>query len=361
MDKKELIKKATEQEEQKIESVEAPDQTSQNENGEDLNEIYNPEFKPGEIADRSIIDEMKSNYLDYSMSVIVSRALPEVRDGLKPSQRRILVAMNDLNLTPSAHYRKSAKIAGDTSGNYHPHGEAIVYPTMVKLAQEFSTRYVLVDGQGNFGCFTIDTKVKLVDGRSLTFAQLIDEDKQGKKNYTYTINAKGRVEIGLIHKPRLTIKEAEIMTVVLDNGKEIRCTLNHRFLLKNGKYVEAQHLKPGTSLMPLYERASTQKDYPLRDMKGYTMVLNPLDKSWSFVHHLADKFNIDSKQYSVKDGKVRHHKDFNKANNSPDNIVRMDWKEHWNLHSNLTKFRHQTDEAYVESDLNKGTTFLVTF
>ncbi|HQC39408.1 MAG TPA: DNA gyrase subunit A, partial [Candidatus Dojkabacteria bacterium] len=94
---------------------------------------------------------MKSNYLDYSMSVIVSRALPEVKDGLKPSQRRILVAINDLDLTPSSHYRKCAKIAGDTSGNYHPHGEAVVYPTLVKMAQDFSMRYPLVDGQGNFG------------------------------------------------------------------------------------------------------------------------------------------------------------------------------------------------------------------
>lgn len=112
---------------------------------------FNLSFKPGEIVHRSIVDEMKSNYLDYSMSVIVSRALPEIKDGLKPSQRRILVAMNDLALTPTAHYRKCAKIAGDTSGNYHPHGESVVYPTLVKLAQDFSTRYVLVDGQGNFG------------------------------------------------------------------------------------------------------------------------------------------------------------------------------------------------------------------
>ncbi|MHC1716943.1 MAG: DNA gyrase subunit A [Candidatus Dojkabacteria bacterium] len=94
---------------------------------------------------------MKSNYIDYSMSVIVSRALPEVKDGLKPSQRRILVAMNDLALTPSAHYRKCAKIVGDTSGNYHPHGDIVIYPTLVKLAQDFSTRYPLIDGQGNFG------------------------------------------------------------------------------------------------------------------------------------------------------------------------------------------------------------------
>jgi DNA gyrase subunit A len=96
-------------------------------------------------------DEMKSSYIDYSMSVIVSRALPDARDGLKPSQRRILVAMNDLNLSPGAQYRKCAKIAGDTSGNYHPHGEQVIYPTLVRMAQDFNMRYPLVQGQGNFG------------------------------------------------------------------------------------------------------------------------------------------------------------------------------------------------------------------
>ncbi|MBL7139585.1 MAG: DNA gyrase subunit A [Planctomycetes bacterium] len=94
---------------------------------------------------------MKDAYLTYAMSVIVSRALPDARDGLKPSQRRILVAMNDLNLGPRSRFRKCAKIAGDTSGNYHPHGEAVVYPTLVRLAQDFSERYPLIEGQGNFG------------------------------------------------------------------------------------------------------------------------------------------------------------------------------------------------------------------
>jgi DNA gyrase subunit A len=96
-------------------------------------------------------DEMRSSYIDYSMSVIVSRALPDVRDGLKPSQRRVLVAMNDLNLSPTAQYRKCAKVAGDTSGNYHPHGEQVIYPTLVRMAQEFNMRYPLIQGQGNFG------------------------------------------------------------------------------------------------------------------------------------------------------------------------------------------------------------------
>ena len=95
--------------------------------------------------------EMKDSYLIYSMSVIISRALPMVEDGLKPSQRRALVAMNDLNLGPNAHFRKCAKICGDTSGNYHPHSGEGVYPTLVRLAQDFSMRYPLVQGQGNFG------------------------------------------------------------------------------------------------------------------------------------------------------------------------------------------------------------------
>lgn len=96
-------------------------------------------------------DELKKSMLDYSMSTLVNRALPDVRDGMKPSQRRILVAMNDLGLGANRQHRKCANIAGHASGNYHPHGEDIVYPTLVHLAQDFKLRYPLVDGQGNFG------------------------------------------------------------------------------------------------------------------------------------------------------------------------------------------------------------------
>ena len=103
------------------------------------------------IVPMDIGDELKKSMLDYSMSTLVNRALPDVRDGLKPSQRRILIAMNDLGLGPTRQHRKCANIAGHTSGNYHPHGEEIVYPTLVNLAQDFKLRYPLVDGQGNFG------------------------------------------------------------------------------------------------------------------------------------------------------------------------------------------------------------------
>src|SRR4030042_853210 len=97
----------------------------------------------GYIKPRRITEEMEESYLDYAMSVIIDRALPDVRDGLKPVQRRILVTLNDLGLSPRGRFRKSAKICGDVSGNYHPHGEAIIYPSMVHLAQEFKMRYPL--------------------------------------------------------------------------------------------------------------------------------------------------------------------------------------------------------------------------
>src|SRR5215217_2940806 len=110
-----------------------------------------PPPPPERIEDLRIEHELQESYLTYAMSTIMDRALPDVRDGLKPSQRRIMVAMNDLGLGPRSKHRKCAKIAGDTSGNYHPHGESVIYPTLVRLAQDWVMRYTLIDGQGNFG------------------------------------------------------------------------------------------------------------------------------------------------------------------------------------------------------------------
>jgi DNA gyrase subunit A len=103
------------------------------------------------VVVRNVEEELTESYLRYSMSVIIARALPDVRDGLKPSQRRVLFAMRQLNLGPTAKHRKCAKICGDTSGDYHPHGEQVIYPTLYRMAQDWSMRYTLVDGQGNFG------------------------------------------------------------------------------------------------------------------------------------------------------------------------------------------------------------------
>src|SRR5207249_10890310 len=103
------------------------------------------------ILPRLIEDEMKESFIDYSMSVIVSRALPDVRDGLKPVHRRILFAMNELGLVPGRAYKKSATVVGDVLGKYHPHGDMAVYDALVRMVQDFSLRYPLVQGQGNFG------------------------------------------------------------------------------------------------------------------------------------------------------------------------------------------------------------------
>src|SRR3989338_7661756 len=115
----------------------------------------------GKIIKQEITREMQDSYIDYAMSVIVSRALPDVRDGLKPVHRRILYTCHELGLKHTAKFVKSARIVGEVLGKYHPHGDIAVYDALVRMAQSFSLRYPLIDGQGNFGCFTKDTKVKL--------------------------------------------------------------------------------------------------------------------------------------------------------------------------------------------------------
>jgi DNA gyrase subunit A len=130
------------------------------------------------IVPRNVEEEMKESYLRYSMSVIISRALPDVRDGLKPSQRRILYAMRQLNLTPGAKHRKCAKISGDTSGDYHPHGETVIYPTLVRMAQDWVMRYSLINGQGNFGSIDGDppAAMRYTEARLTHAAMALMED-----------------------------------------------------------------------------------------------------------------------------------------------------------------------------------------
>ena len=114
------------------------------------------ELNIGKIEPRSITDEVQESYLDYAMSVIVSRALPDVRDGLKPVHRRILYAMWNIGLRPGAKFRKSANVVGEVMAKYHPHGDAAIYDTLVRMAQDFNMRAPLVDGQGNFGSIDDD-------------------------------------------------------------------------------------------------------------------------------------------------------------------------------------------------------------
>ncbi len=297
----------------------------------------------GKINKREIVQEMQDSYLDYAMSVIVARALPDVRDGLKPVHRRILYTMHEMGLTHGAKFRKSAAIVGDALGKYHPHGDMAVYDALVRMAQTFSLRYPLVDGQGNFGCFTKDTKVRLTNGRILTFGELVDEYRQNRRNFTFTVGENGQIGVAEIKAPRITRLNAEIVEVVLDNGEVIKCTPDHRFMRRDKSYAPACKLQAGDALMPLYAKLYEGPD---KNLVGYEQVYQPESNNWEFAHHLADIFNLTAGVYERGRGRIRHHLDFDKLNNDPTNIQRMHWREHWRTHYQLTAQKHLYDSDY---------------
>ncbi len=150
----------------------------------------------GKVLEVDLEEKMRESYLEYSMSVIVSRAIPDVRDGLKPVHRRVLVAMNELDLQPGKPYRKSAKITGDTTGNYHPHGTVAVYDALVRMAQDFSLRYPLVDGQGNFGSIDGDAPAaeRYTEARLTRIATELMRDLE-KETVDYVPNYDGSREM----------------------------------------------------------------------------------------------------------------------------------------------------------------------
>jgi len=298
------------------------------------------------IKKREITKELKDSYLDYAMSVIISRALPDVRDGLKPVQRRILYAMYEDGLRHNAKFKKSASVIGSVLAKYHPHGDAAVYEALVRMAQDFTLRYPLIQGQGNFGCFTGDTKVRLCDGRSLSFKELIREQEEGKRHWGFTFNPRTqKIEIAEIKNPRLTRKNEKLIEITLDNGKKIKCTLDHQFMLRDGSYKQAKDLKPGDSLMPLYTNLYNGED---KNLKGYEIIFQPMKETWEFIHHLADEWNLKNGIYKRSAGRIRHHRDFNKLNNNPDNILRIQWQDHWKYHKEIASERHKNDPEYVK-------------
>ena len=295
----------------------------------------------------TIEDEMRRSYLDYAMSVIIGRALPDVRDGLKPVHRRVLWAMNELGNTHNKPYKKSARVVGDTIGKYHPHGDTAVYDTLVRLAQDFAMRYMLVDGQGNFGCFTGETKIKMLDGTEKTFLELSELPKD-EIFYVYSVDKNGEIVVGEGRNARLTNKDAALIELELDNGEKIRCTPEHRFLLRDGSYKEAQHLTSNDSLMAGYfDKAKIKKG-----LNDYLRVWQPNGERYDFVHVIADKYNHDKGLAEVIKGAfVRHHKNFNRFDNRPTNIRRMDFLEHLHLHAEQIGELWK-DESFREAQRN---------
>ena len=161
------------------------------------------------LVNLPIEEELKDSYLTYAMSVIVSRALPDVRDGLKPSQRRILMAMNDLNLSPGASTSKCAGIVGETMKRYHPHGDGAIYPTLVRMAQEWNTRHMLVHKQGNFGSIAglPPAAMRYTEARMSAIAALmLDDIKLGTVDFAPTYDEKGKEPVVLPSKfPNLLV------------------------------------------------------------------------------------------------------------------------------------------------------------
>jgi len=203
--------------------------------------------------------EMRQAYLDYSMSVIVARALPDVRDGLKPVQRRILYTMHEMGLRNDRPFRKSAAIVGDVMGKYHPHGDVPIYDALVRLAQDFAARYPLVQGQGNFGCFTGDTKVELYNGEQKTFSELVEMAHKGMRAEIFTVDAHRNVRIKPLRAPRLVRRNDPVVKLTLESGAEILCTPDHRYMLRDGTYREAQQLKGKDQLMPFSRTAIPER------------------------------------------------------------------------------------------------------
>ncbi|MBS3153338.1 DNA topoisomerase (ATP-hydrolyzing) subunit B [Candidatus Woesearchaeota archaeon] len=202
----------------------------------------------------------------------------------------------------------------------------------------------IVEGDSAGGCFSEDTNIALTDGRKLSFKELVKEDKEGKKNYCYTILKDGIIGIEEIKHPRITRKDAEVVKIVLDNNEEIVCTPDHLFMLRDGSYENAINLENKDSLMPLNRKVSERGGRITID--GYEMVLNPKDHRWIFTHMIADQYNLRKKIYDGSIGPDKHHIDFNKLNNNPDNITRMDKEEHMEYHRKLVKRNLHTKKVF---------------
>ncbi|MFH1193029.1 MAG: DNA topoisomerase (ATP-hydrolyzing) subunit B [Candidatus Jorgensenbacteria bacterium] len=257
-----------------------------------------------------------------------------VAEGLKEfmerygSDARVILEKNLL----AAKARKAAKAAKDTvlrKGAL----EGLTLPG--KLADCSSRKaeeseLFIVEGDSAGGCFAGGTEVALADGRNLTFEELVKEDKQGRQNYCYTVSSSGRIAIGQIKNPRVTKRDAEVVKVTLDTGEGLVCTPDHRFMLRDGTYREAQRLAPRDSLMPLHRQLS-RKGQRIT-IEGYEMVFDPADERWVFTHLLADQYNLARGIYAIDGGAHRHHLDWDKINNNPDNVRRMTREEHLEYH-----------------------------
>jgi len=201
----------------------------------------------------------------------------------------------------------------------------------------------IVEGDSAGGCFSGDAKIALVDGRNVSFKQLVNENNQGKRNFCYTIKKDGAIGIEEIKHPRITKRNANVIKITLDNGKEIACTPDHLFMTRNGYYKSAHELTFKDSLMPLRKQLS--KIGKGITIKGYELVYDNKDHRWIFTHILSDSWNRENDIYSSEIGSHKHHIDFNKLNNNPNNITRLPKEIHMQLHRDQASKTLHTDEV----------------
>ncbi|MFH0815034.1 MAG: toprim domain-containing protein, partial [Candidatus Falkowbacteria bacterium] len=209
----------------------------------------------------------------------------------------------------------------------------------------------IVEGDSAGGCWDGNTKVALADGRNLSFIELTQEWKNKKINYCYTIKNNGDIGVEKILNPRITKKNTVVIKVILDNSEELICTPDHKFMLRNGTFTQAKNLQPQMSLMPLYKKLSTKEGRIT--IEGYEMVLNPATHQWIFTHLLADKYNLEDGIYNLTAGEHKHHIDFNKLNNNPENVVRIPKEIHLDIHRQHADKTLHTPEAIAKCNAIK--------
>ena len=257
-------------------------------------------------------------FMEYGLSFRAVKAICEVAPQVT----------YDIQVETDHEFIANGLLVHNCMGNYHPHGDAAIYGTLVRMAQDFSMRYPLIDPQGNFGCFTGDTKIKLLDGTVKTFAELA-ELSTDEAFYVYSVNKAGEIVVGEGRNSRVTRRGAKLVRVTLDNGATVRCTPDHRFMLRDGTYREAQFLTTADSLMPGYFDHAPVKT----GTNDYLRVYQPQTGQYAFVHHIADIHNAEHGIAPDFHGAfVRHHKNFNRFDNRPINIERMKFAAHLRLH-----------------------------
>src|SRR3989442_319510 len=270
-----------------------------------------PPSPPSNLVPVNIEDEMRRSYVDYAMSVIIGRALPDVRDGLKPVHRRILVGMRDMGLASNRAYRKCAKIVGEVMGNYHPHGDSPIYDALVRMAQDFSYRYPLVDGQGNFGSIDGDPPAafRYTEARMSPFAEALLEDI-AKETVDFVPNYDEERE-----EPSYQRNKARLIQKIADLVNEKRLEGIGDIRDESDRHgmrivIELKRGEPGFVILNnLYKLTLMQTTFGVINLaivNGQPKVLSLLELLRSFIEHRVEVVRRRT-QYELRHAEARAH------------------------------------------------------